>query len=741
MKRTLALGFVFLVLCCLLTTAVAAAYLLLPGGLSRPIVQISTPRAGEQVQVGQDVTIHSIARDDQKVKRVELWVDGQLLDAQMSNLPGGISPFPLTAPWQPRTAGAHTVIVRAFNTANNRGHASIQVNATQSADRDGDGIADDADACPDQPGASLTRGCPDRDSDGIRDSDDACPDQPGVSDARGCPAPGAGDRDGDGVADGNDACPDQPGTSSAGGCPDADGDGTPDSTDACPREPGFPERSGCPAPGDSDGDGVADASDACPREPGSAASAGCPDRDGDGVRDALDLCPDVPGTRENAGCPPSSAGDRDGDGVRDDTDLAPDEAGSADSGGAPPPGGGADRDGDGFPDDEGAPADPLGDVTGEVVPGERLSGVTFDALEFQVSEDYVARTEIYCYAGLAGRAEERIGPFDSLGRRLWDIAEYVGGAHSRFVAVPAGTPLGVRAECYASIRDHTGTDHLFELGSIAQNHPESDWDGHVVTARSSGGTGGQYFQVKYRMCRGSCSSTEFPPPILHLYSIGGRRQFVWLWEGDRTGITGFMLYAGSFRILLRPSLFSYWAPLWLRPPCGERREFQMTAYRGDRESPRSNTVYWSGERCPRTVRVSFQTLRVGDLGRDGLSRTTGPIYGHFSAAGSSAQRISFDTSDYRLRPNNDHTIQGIIDASRRAAGERMVDETNAVVVELGSSDSLTFGGRIRDRDFGRDDTLFELWRELRPSEIVPGEFTLTSGHITLIVQIQVLSSP
>ncbi|HVY49476.1 MAG TPA: thrombospondin type 3 repeat-containing protein, partial [Minicystis sp.] len=86
-------------------------------------------------------------------------------------------------------------------------------------DRDGDGIRDRDDACPDVPGvrsADPTKnGCPDRDGDGILDSEDACPDVPGVASSdpkkNGCPP----DRDGDGIADAKDACPDVPGVRSS----------------------------------------------------------------------------------------------------------------------------------------------------------------------------------------------------------------------------------------------------------------------------------------------------------------------------------------------------------------------------------------------------------------------------------------------------------------------------------------------------------------------------------------------
>ncbi|MGB6094166.1 MAG: OmpA family protein [Moheibacter sp.] len=118
------------------------------------------------------------------------------------------------------------------------------------------------------------------------------------------------DRDGDGILDDDDACPDTPGVPSdnpeCNGCPDTDGDGLCDSIDACPDEPGPIENNGCPIL-DRDGDGILDVDDDCPDTPGVASSIpgcnGCPDRDGDGICDAKDECPDEAGPVENNGCP------------------------------------------------------------------------------------------------------------------------------------------------------------------------------------------------------------------------------------------------------------------------------------------------------------------------------------------------------------------------------------------------------------------------------------------------------
>jgi outer membrane protein OmpA-like peptidoglycan-associated protein/outer membrane protein W len=118
----------------------------------------------------------------------------------------------------------------------------------------------------------------------------------------------ARDRDGDGVADKYDACPEHAGVEALNGCPDeiidTDGDGVADTIDRCPYTAGSSETWGCP---DYDGDGVLDLDedDLCPGIAGPKENNGCPwpDTDGDGVLDKDDKCIDVPGRADNDGCP------------------------------------------------------------------------------------------------------------------------------------------------------------------------------------------------------------------------------------------------------------------------------------------------------------------------------------------------------------------------------------------------------------------------------------------------------
>jgi outer membrane protein OmpA-like peptidoglycan-associated protein len=183
---------------------------------------------------------------------------------------------------------------------------------------------------------------PDRDGDGILNTDDQCPneaeDVDGFEDQDGCPEL---DNDQDGVLDGDDQCPteaeDPDGDRDEDGCPDidGDGDGVPDEIDQCPDQAedpdGFEDEDGCPD-FDNDKDGIPDELDQCPLEAEDfdkhEDSDGCLDfdNDNDGILDELDDCPDQAedpdGFEDSDGCPDP---DNDLDGIEDAADLCPNE--------------------------------------------------------------------------------------------------------------------------------------------------------------------------------------------------------------------------------------------------------------------------------------------------------------------------------------------------------------------------------------------------------------------------------
>ena len=164
-----------------------------------------------------------------------------------------------------------------------------EVKAVKKAkDRDGDGIADRLDPCPEEPGSMGGNGCPDTTA-----VDAAIPP----------------DSDQDGVPDTLDKCPLEPGQPCFSGCNDADRDGVMDRDDSCPSLFGPPQNNGCPVQAnDADKDGVPDDRDYCVFLKGDPEFHGCPDSDRDGISDVDDRCPYMKGTLKDNGCPEQASG-------------------------------------------------------------------------------------------------------------------------------------------------------------------------------------------------------------------------------------------------------------------------------------------------------------------------------------------------------------------------------------------------------------------------------------------------
>ncbi len=769
-----------LAIVCLLGAAIGglAYYWQQRQNVSVPLVSIASPQRGARVEVGQPVRVDLVAYDSKnKITRLELWVDGHLHEMKSSDVPGGMSPLPLMVDWRPDSPGTHTLAARAYNRQGRRASTAVSVEATETPDRDRDGVKDPDDACPDEPGQPSANGCPDRDLDGIADNADACPDQAGVPELNGCPNPQTNDRDGDGVLDADDACPDANGSVRTRGCPDRDSDGVQDGQDACPDVWGPPENGGCPPPGDRDADGVPDASDACPDERGSPqaggcpdrdadtvpdaadacpddwglpALSGCPDRDGDGLRDREDACPDAAGPPERFGCPDTGAGDRDRDGVPDDADLDPDRPGDPQNGGAPAPGEGEDADEDGVEDAEELPEDPLD--PGDVINPEVVS-VELQALEFYVDADY---DEVYCYAGVSGEDMEQFGPFEPMGERRWNIVDFLGGQSSRVLTIPPDQPLALQVEggglrVFMDDPENPWATY-YSLGQVIREHPPGDWDGHVITAESEGGDEGHGFRIQYRLCRDSCEGAAFQRPLAYILEAAGETWLCWEWEGNEADIDGFLVSFGG-DVGLGPFIETFAVPepgrrsLSLHSiesswPCGNSFAFQVAAYReeGELRSPLSNEATWNSPDCPVTVQVTFDRITT-----DSDLEMTQPIYGSFYAVGSSGGKfLWFVTHDRRLAPSSTYRIMDIF-ARTNEDFERIGEDcrcyaptTNSVIVGLERGDTLTFGGDILHVTDQRIEWLFDAHQPFAESTITSGEYSRQDRHITLWVSLNVI---
>ncbi len=96
-----------------LLLAASACSVLFP---SRPTVFITAPPSSSQYQPGDEVKIQSTADDPNGITRVELSVDGKVVNVATPTNP--LPTYATTQTWTATTGGVHTVTVRAYNTAN-----------------------------------------------------------------------------------------------------------------------------------------------------------------------------------------------------------------------------------------------------------------------------------------------------------------------------------------------------------------------------------------------------------------------------------------------------------------------------------------------------------------------------------------------------------------------------------------------------------------------------------------------
>ncbi|MBT3241391.1 MAG: hypothetical protein HON98_08520 [Chloroflexi bacterium] len=92
-----------------------------------PMVLIHRPYNNQEVSLEDGIAIHSTARAEDGISRMELWVDGKFITSQEAPESGPISPLILHSNWLPKGEGTHEIIVRAYDEKNNQGIGSILI--------------------------------------------------------------------------------------------------------------------------------------------------------------------------------------------------------------------------------------------------------------------------------------------------------------------------------------------------------------------------------------------------------------------------------------------------------------------------------------------------------------------------------------------------------------------------------------------------------------------------------------
>ncbi len=102
----------------------------------RPLIQIQQPYNHEKLTYGRDIIIHTTAIAQDRLSKMELWVDDELISVK-ENPKGEETPnLVLSAAWIPYPLGDHDIIVRATSKRGVTSQASIQVEVIETSVQD-----------------------------------------------------------------------------------------------------------------------------------------------------------------------------------------------------------------------------------------------------------------------------------------------------------------------------------------------------------------------------------------------------------------------------------------------------------------------------------------------------------------------------------------------------------------------------------------------------------------------------
>ena len=92
-----------------------AGILACDGEAAKPTVEILSPPSGTQVALGEQVEVEYRASDATAVIRVDLEVDGQVVDSQSAPVAEGQPSLSGVLRWTPAEEGAYALLVYAYN--------------------------------------------------------------------------------------------------------------------------------------------------------------------------------------------------------------------------------------------------------------------------------------------------------------------------------------------------------------------------------------------------------------------------------------------------------------------------------------------------------------------------------------------------------------------------------------------------------------------------------------------------
>jgi hypothetical protein len=276
----------------------------------------------------------------------------------------------------------------------------------------------------------------------------------------------------------------------------------------------------------------------------------------------------------------------------------------------------------------GQPSNIVWVAIGSECPTTMATHLQVEALDMDVGDRY---DRVYCYTSFEGAPETRLPDDDSAFIRAQggqgEIAAWAAGNHKLVVPIPGDGALDIAGECWG-----WSGEALDSLGSFGGSLTSDMWDGSKHSLRGGACQIGVAIKplgatepsaetycfndpslpAPYDVQEESCPSNRVecnyswvhPPRVLR-----------WKWDGDQKKITGFVIYRNG--VVYNPHVRADQRDNLVFPgECGRHISWQVAAVAGEAQSALSAPFQYDQPDCQMYVRVRFEDIRLHDC-RDG----------------------------------------------------------------------------------------------------------------------------
>ena len=253
-------------------------------------------------------------------------------------------------------------------------------------------------------------------------------------------------------------------------------------------------------------------------------------------------------------------------------------------------------------------------------PTRSLTHLAVEALDMSVRGNY---DRVYCYVSFENTPEERLPGDDSAFIQVTggqgDIATWASGNKKFLVPIPADGALDIGGECWA-----WAGEALDRLGTFSDSTNSGQWTGTRLPLAAGG------YEIGYAVTYagevgGAPKETTYgyeDPSVPSPYNLtmlsktipgvpgSSTTSLHWDWSGDQKSITGFAVFLDGQPYGTVSGADKRGIGVTLPTACGRRQRWQVAAVAGERQSRLSGAYEYRTPECPVSVEVEFKEIEV-----------------------------------------------------------------------------------------------------------------------------------